>query len=738
MLSNEQPQEHMQRAAVRLYNELSDPADAQVNGLFESKEPVVIDTVDVATLNSTSLAGCRMKLLLRPCITTGLFSEISTYMKYPLPLSINSDKQLKVPGNTDDALPAVGRAVSHRSALYLTGCVRSGKSHILRELALRTVHGCPSTRVVYLGDCNEWLNSGTTPQQLLGYFWKAVLLAFAADMNDSSSSSSSSSSSTLWHALTLLKAEQRELSDLATLGQSLLKSLSRLCRCPRGQGLQPPNEEEEGGEEEEEDEEEEEIPEKAVCLLLCIDNYDALCNSSGLTPEKSGTAKMLRSIVEYAVACCSSIFVVLAARANFIPDDMSIYERTVTPWFSRPEALALMRNSSQQQPEFIHRRIERNCGEDIARILDTLVRCTSLNPGEMTDLLAATSGAFEYDDFVDQADAFVGSLTTTRLVGIVGLSQHHPKTRLSSRAVRQELIDYVEATRRELIFRILYCLHIGGNASCADRVDKIPELSHHQIIHTIGNSPNGGVRHVFVAPRFAAYFFNKELKSPKAAFRAMQSGLQGTAQGMHELAYATLMWVFSKDSLAALNNAGVRTRRRQVVLPNRDDALSAEIHQLLGVPFEAGIGCMAMHADANPPGGVSSSGGLDFVVATSGGENGLVHLVTAMVESNGEYAQIVSMLQEAANGDEAAQALVGGPGISYIARIVHGVNTAIDVTTNQKRYNGTRCIIYLPVRSTVYNASSRLELQVGGKNYSIEPLNINDNLPQAISYVVNF
>ncbi|KAJ2557201.1 hypothetical protein EV175_001488 [Coemansia sp. RSA 1933] len=153
----------------------------QLADAFNSSDPKFIEENDIAIPVDIDLNQFNnLRLLLRPRIGTDIAKKVIDFMSAD---TIN-DEDMEYP--PDDIIPGSSGSANksetlrtENNVLHITGCLGSGKSHVLREVAWRVLYGFKNARIVYIPDCVEW--AGHNYEAQLEYFCKAVMIGLARD-----------------------------------------------------------------------------------------------------------------------------------------------------------------------------------------------------------------------------------------------------------------------------------------------------------------------------------------------------------------------------------------------------------------------------------------------------------------------------------------------------------------------------------------------------------------------------
>ncbi|KAJ2725811.1 hypothetical protein GGI07_001018 [Coemansia sp. Benny D115] len=272
-----------QRMAERLRRDINDLKNESSIGLTTTRTPFIRRLTNVAIpilpfdYDTAPNEVREMDLMFRPQVTLdtlntrsqnnrpSLTSRITTFFNapaaHPKPsqpmvqfqkLKRGQERQNDTPVNASQLQET---AVAPKSAMLLAGCAGSGKSHIMKELAVRAMYDNPNVRVVYIANCEEWVDTNRYIQLFdnggvldniseahqrmvacIGYLIRAIKIAFALDKE-----------------IDDLVADivlQQSL-DIASLATTILTRLESVCMKRAASGCQP------------------------FKVLFCIDNFNA-------------------------------------------------------------------------------------------------------------------------------------------------------------------------------------------------------------------------------------------------------------------------------------------------------------------------------------------------------------------------------------------------------------------------------------------------------------------------------
>ncbi|KAJ1756223.1 hypothetical protein LPJ69_004851 [Coemansia sp. RSA 1752] len=293
-----------------------------------------------------------VQLLLRPAITLSahVFPRVSDFLDCPIETTGDYDPMLvNIESKAEkDISEATSVAANTNNVLLVTGCAGSGKTHILHELAIRSVWKTENVRIVYINDFQTWALDSDAEAIL--YFVEKVKSAFIQDT---------------------------DFNDSFQLGVHIGTTAGSICM----QVL---------------------MAVKAYCLkwasnnvplkvVFCIDNY---CQAK----SSSLASKFMQMVCDYT----STMFVVAAVfDARVIGNNQVV---KLPPAYHRTEAAAVITNVLIRQCTHSIARIWR---VDQPRLLAIIQRYTMFNPLEVTELFQYAKSARTINDFVQLASEFV-------------------------------------------------------------------------------------------------------------------------------------------------------------------------------------------------------------------------------------------------------------------------------------------------------------------------------------------
>ncbi|KAJ2499720.1 hypothetical protein GGH96_003307 [Coemansia sp. RSA 1972] len=293
-----------------------------------------------------------VKLLLRPAITlnANAFPRVSEFLDRPIETTADYDTMLvNIESKAEEKnVESAGVAQNTSNVLLITGCAGSGKTHILHELAIRSVWKTEDVRIVYIHDFQTWARDSDAEAIL--YFVEKVKSAFIQDA---------------------------DFNDALQLGVHIGTTAGSIC----AQVL---------------------MAVKAYCIkkaknsvplkvLFCIDNY---CQAK----SSSLASKFMQMVCDYT----STMFVVAAVfDARAIGNNRSV---KLPHAYHRTEAAAVI--TVRLIHECTHS-IARIWRVDQPRLLAIVQRYTMFNPLEVTELFHYAKSARSINDFVQLASEFV-------------------------------------------------------------------------------------------------------------------------------------------------------------------------------------------------------------------------------------------------------------------------------------------------------------------------------------------
>ncbi|KAJ2756675.1 hypothetical protein GGI19_000654 [Coemansia pectinata] len=465
---------------------------------------------------------------------------------------------------------AAPSTVALDNVLYFTGCAGTGKSHVLQELAARTIQASTNVRVVYIADCRAWAALDDWAQ--VSYLAAAIGLGFAAD---------DEFSATVFRTLSLA-----EMTDPGMLALQLLDSVNRFCKARV----------DEAG--------------RLLRVLFCIDAY------SGQLP---GISNVVQAIAQRS----DVFFLAVSTTANeYVPVFANAAAR-IPPQYKDDEVKAMLAHYTTE----LFDTVARESMAANASLVEHLVnQNTAFHPGDMALLFERAAGATDFADFGKRISGF-----TTDYTGLDGASEETLRglgSGLDRTCLRPVLSESAQQFA-EAVFRLFFRLPTDQGSGDVKGLEKCGEQAeynaHFQMFAADERGQGSPSELDFVSPRRANYVFNQVSKDA-CVFTAVSKRLGLGWRGRYEMAFACMLWMLRREGMDFLESCGSSSAHRLFgASPRTREDMRVDSLR----PFAHGVSTVGYYSAANSAAACGPMRGLDFVTFQRREQGGLALFVLA-------------------------------------------------------------------------------------------------------------